>query len=97
VLTQAPPPIVVDVIKQPAAARDISVDAVLGIFALTGAFLVAALVVALLGGGTFVLYRRFRDAKAQGALPEPSGLGLSTTGDDPRLSRDAHLGDFNRR
>ena len=85
---QPPPPIVVDVVKQPPPARDISVDTVLGIFALAGVFLLAGLVIALLGGGSFLLYRRMRDARTADDHAAPSGLGLSSSAPDPRL--DAH-------
>jgi predicted phage tail protein len=45
-------PIVVDLGTQPPPARDISIDTVLGIFALAGAFLAAAAVgSALVAGG----------------------------------------------
>jgi hypothetical protein len=57
-------PIVVDVSAQPAAARDISLDVIVGMFAMAGVFLlVAALGSGLVAGG-MVLYKRWRDASA---------------------------------
>ena len=57
-------PIVVEVLKQPEAARDISVDVILGMFALTGAFLLVAALGGLVAGAIFVGIRRFRDSSA---------------------------------
>jgi hypothetical protein len=74
-------PIVVDITGQPEAARDISIDTVLSIFALAGAFLVAALVVALLGGGTFLIYRRMHAAALDGGDSGLTTLDLSTPED----------------
>ena len=57
-------PIVVDVSAQPEAARDISLDVIVGMFAMAGVFLlVAALGSGLVAGG-MVLYKRWRDASA---------------------------------
>ena len=70
-------PIVVDIIGQPEATRDISIDTVLGIFALAGVFLMAGLVVAVLGGGTFLVYRRMRGATLDGRDSGLTTLDLS--------------------
>lgn len=59
-------PIVVEVGKQPAPSRDISIDVVLGMFKLAGAFLLAAAVGSLLVAGVILLYKRRRDAAAGG-------------------------------
>jgi hypothetical protein len=57
-------PIVVDVTSQPEAARDISLDVIVGMFAMAGVFLlVAALGSGLVAGG-MLLYKRWRDASA---------------------------------
>ena len=57
-------PIIVDLAKQPPPARDISIDVVLGMFAMAGVFLlVAAIGSGLVAGGMF-LYKRWRDASA---------------------------------
>ena len=55
-------PIVVDVIKQPPPARDISIDVVLGMFQMAGVVLLAAAVGGLIVGLIFIGIRRFRDA-----------------------------------
>lgn len=57
-------PIVVEVLKQPAAAPDISVDVMLGMFALAGAFLLVAALGGLVAGAIFIGIRRSRDASA---------------------------------
>jgi hypothetical protein len=53
-------PIVVEVAKQPPPSRDVSIDAVLSIFALAGVFLLAAAVGSVLVAGAIVLYKRWR-------------------------------------
>jgi hypothetical protein len=57
-------PIVVDVIKQPPPARDISIDVVLGMFQMAGVVLLAAAVGGLIAGLIFIAIRRIRDASA---------------------------------
>ena len=57
-------PIVVDVAKQPEPARDISLDVLVGMFAMAGAFLLIAAVGSGLVAGGMVLYKRWRDASA---------------------------------
>ena len=57
-------PIVVDVIKQPPPAKDISVDVILGMFQMAGVVLLAAAVGGLIVGLIFIAIRRFRDASA---------------------------------
>ena len=57
-------PIVVDVIKQPTPAKDISIDVVLGMFQMAGVLLAAAAVGGLIVGLIFIGIRRFRDASA---------------------------------
>ena len=56
------PPIVVEVIKQPEAARDISIDYILTMFATAGVILLAAAVGGLIAGAIFIGIRRMRDA-----------------------------------
>jgi hypothetical protein len=63
-------PIVVEIVKQPEPTPDMSVDAAIGIFALAGLFLVAAVLGCLLVAGGILLYRRWRDAT--GASPAPT-------------------------
>ena len=55
-------PIVVDVIKQPPPAKDISIDVILGMFQMAGVVLLAAAVGGLIVGLIFIAIRRFRDA-----------------------------------
>ncbi len=57
---------VVDVLKQPPASRDISIDVVLGMFEMAGVLLLAAAVGGLIVGGIFIAIRRFRDASERG-------------------------------
>ena len=57
-------PIVVDVIKQPPPARDISIDVVLGMFQMAGVVLLAAAVGGLIAGLIFIGIHRLRDASA---------------------------------
>jgi len=56
------PPIVVEVIKQPEAARDISIDYILTMFATAGVILLAAAAGGLIAGAIFIGIRRMRDA-----------------------------------
>jgi hypothetical protein len=67
-------PIVVEVAKQPPPARDISIDVVLGMFALAGVFLLAAAVGSVLVAGGIVLYKRMRGTA--GADPTHTQLGI---------------------
>jgi hypothetical protein len=60
-----PNPIVIDVVKQPPVAPEITMaDVVLGAVGLTGAIMGAALLVGLLVGATIVFLKRRRDAEA---------------------------------
>jgi hypothetical protein len=56
-------PILVEVLEQPEAARDISLDVVLGMFAMTGVLLLCAALGGLVVGAIFIAIRRARDAK----------------------------------
>ena len=70
-------PIVVDLGQQPPPARDISIDMVLGIFMLAGAFLAAAAVGSVLVAGGMMLYKRRRDAAGGDSMgPSHTQLGL---------------------
>ncbi|MBI2188065.1 MAG: hypothetical protein HYU37_13260 [Acidobacteria bacterium] len=62
VLQQPPPPIVVEVLKQPAPARDISIDYIITMFATAGVVLLVAAVGGLIAGAIFIGLRRLRDA-----------------------------------
>ena len=69
-------PIVVDLGSQPPPARDISIDTVLGIFALAGAFLAAAAIGAVLVAGGMLLYKGRKDASNPELGPSHTQLGL---------------------
>lgn len=75
-MLQAPPPVIVDVVKQPAAARDISLDAVLAAFASAGVALLVAAVGGIVAGVIFVAIRRFRDATTPPTDPSQHHLRL---------------------
>jgi hypothetical protein len=71
------PPIVVDVIKQPPVAPEITMgDVVLGAVGLTGAIMICALLVGVLIGGLFIWRRRVRDAAAPPTDPGSAILRL---------------------
>lgn len=55
-------PIVVEVVKQPEPTRDISIDVVLGMFAMAGVLLAAAAVGSAIVAGLILLYKKRRDA-----------------------------------
>ncbi len=57
-------PIIVEFVKQPEPTRDISVDVVIGIFAMAGVALLVAAIGSLIVGGVLVAIRRHRDASA---------------------------------
>lgn len=60
-------PVIVDLSNQPQASHDISIDVILGMFAMAGVFLlVAALGSALVAGG-MIVYKRWRDQSDPGA------------------------------
>ena len=57
-------PIIVEVLKQPQAARDIGVDVVLGMFAMAGVVMLVAALGGLVAGAIFIGIRHFRDSSA---------------------------------
>ncbi len=57
-------PIVVELLKQPEVARDISADVVVGMFSLAGVMLLAAALGGLVVGAIFVGIRRYRESSA---------------------------------
>lgn len=69
-------PIVVDVGPAQPAARDISVDVVLGMFAMAGALLALAALGGVLVAGAVVLYKRHRDATDAPVGPTHTQLKL---------------------
>ncbi|MBM3820731.1 MAG: hypothetical protein FJW14_17190 [Acidimicrobiia bacterium] len=60
-------PFVVEIIRQPEVTRDVSVDAVLGMFALAGIAMLFAAIGGLIVGGIFVYIRRLQDSSAANA------------------------------
>jgi hypothetical protein len=66
-------PIIVDVGSQPDATGDISIDFVVGMFAMAGVFLLAAAIGSLIVAGVVFLYKRRR------AATDPSGGSTSHT------------------
>jgi hypothetical protein len=74
-LLQQQPPIVVDVVKQPPVAPEITMgDVVLGAIGLTGVIMICALVAGLVVGGLFIWVKRMRDASAPPTDPGHSRL-----------------------
>jgi hypothetical protein len=74
-LLQPRPPIVVDVVKQPPVAPEITMgDVVLGAIGLTGVIMICALAAGLLVGGVFIWIKRMRDASAPPTDPGHSRL-----------------------
>jgi hypothetical protein len=69
-------PIVVDLGAPPEPTPDISIDVVLGTFALAGAFLAVAAVGCLIVAGAMVLYKRRREATSPGVEPTHTRLQL---------------------
>ena len=69
-------PIVVEVIKQPPAARDISIDYILTMFASAGIFLLIAALGGLIVGAVFVAIRRRQEKSAPATNPDSSHVKL---------------------
>lgn len=71
------PPIVVDVVKQPPVAEEITMaDVIVGAFGVTGVIMLSALLAGALVGGIFIWIRRMRDAAAQPTDPGHSRLRI---------------------
>jgi hypothetical protein len=68
-------PVVVDVIKQPPVAHDISIDAILTMFASAGVLLLVAGLGGIIVGLVFVGIRRMQEKSAP-AEPESSHVKL---------------------
>ena len=69
-------PIVVDVLKQPPAAHDISIDYIITMFASAGVFLLIAALGGILAGAIFIGIRRVRDASDRSPGPDSSHVKL---------------------
>ena len=57
-------PLVVELLRQPEATRDVSIDAVLAMFALAGVAILLAAIGGLLAGAILVVIRRLRDGSS---------------------------------
>jgi hypothetical protein len=74
---QQQPPIVVDVVKQPPVAPEITMgDVVLGAVGLTGVIMLCALAAGAIVGGIFIWIKRRRDAVAPPTDPGHSRLRI---------------------
>ena len=69
-------PIIVDVVKQPPAAHDISIDYILTMFASAGVVLLIAALGGLIVGAIFIAIRRAQDASAPATNPDSSHVKL---------------------
>lgn len=69
-------PIVVEVVKQPPVAHDISIDTIITMFASAGVFLLIAAVGGLLVGAVFVAIRRMQERSAPDTNPDSSHVKL---------------------
>ena len=69
-------PIVVDLAKQPQPSHDISIDVILGSFAMAGIFLLVAAIGCALVAAGMIAYKRWRDASAPPAETQHSHIRL---------------------
>jgi len=69
-------PIVVDLAREQPASHDISIDVVLGMFAMAGIFLLVALVGCALVAGGMLLYKRWRDSSAPPSTDQHTHIRL---------------------
>lgn len=69
-------PIVVEVLRQPDAAPDISLSTALGWFAMAGIVLLAAAVGSLVVGGGMIAYKRWRERNTPDDEPPHSHTRL---------------------
>jgi len=58
-------PIVVDLAREQPTSHDISIEVVLGMFAMAGIFLLVALIGCVIVAGGMILYKRWRDSSAR--------------------------------
>ena len=69
-------PIIVEVGQPPEATADISIDFVVGMFAMAGLFLLAALIGSLLVAGAILLHTRRQREAASSADPRHTTLRI---------------------
>jgi hypothetical protein len=65
-------PIIVDVSKQPAPTHDITLDFLVGMFAMAGLFLLAALIGSVLVAVGIIFYKRRRSSTDTGQQDHPT-------------------------
>jgi hypothetical protein len=69
------PPIVVDLVKQPPVAEEITMaDVIVGAFGLTGVIMLSAVIAGAIVGAIFIFIKRRRDAAAPPTDPGHSRL-----------------------
>ncbi len=69
-------PIVIEVVKQPPAAHDISIDTIITMFASAGVFLLIAAAGGILVGVIFIAIRRRQERSAPATNPGSSHVKL---------------------
>jgi len=69
-------PIVVDLAREQPASHDISIDVVLGMFAMAGIFLLVAFVGCALVAGGMLLYKRWRDSSTPPSTDQHTHIRL---------------------
>ena len=69
-------PVIVELADQPEPSRDISIDVILGMFAMAGVFLLAAAIGSALVAGGMILYKRRRDASGDASMATHSHTSL---------------------
>lgn len=69
-------PVIVDLADQPRPSHDISIDIILGMFAMAGILLLVAAIGSALVAGSMILYKRWRDASAPATQPPHSHTSL---------------------
>ena len=69
-------PVVIDLADQPQPSHDISIDVVLGMFAMAGVFLAVAAIGSAVVAGGMILYKRWKDASGTTGQPTHSHTSL---------------------
>jgi hypothetical protein len=69
-------PVIVDLADQPRPSHDISIEVILGMFAMAGVLLLIAAIGSALVAGSMILYKRWRDQSAPANQPPHSHTSL---------------------
>ena len=69
-------PVIVDLADQPKPSQDISIDVILGMFAMAGALLLIAAIGSGIVAAGMLLYKRWRDASAPASQSPHSHTSL---------------------